>query len=100
MPSATRRFTFFEVKKVSMSINGKQLCADQILIVDLGLSGDKVLRTATHVFIGRGGGTGQYRVELHTIRVERGIDWTVALDSFRAHASANDGFYVQKVGLC
>lgn len=42
---------------------------------------------------------GNFRVEMHKIGVERGVNWSEAMEQFAEHNSENDGFYVSTVGL-
>jgi hypothetical protein len=64
----------------------------------LGIGGDNVQKLETRVFLGRRD-KGSYRVELHKVGVERGINWTDAFQLYCEHQRDQDGFYVSTVGL-
>uniref|UniRef100_A0A914W791 Uncharacterized protein n=1 Tax=Plectus sambesii TaxID=2011161 RepID=A0A914W791_9BILA len=67
-------------------------------IMDLGMGGDHVRKLETRVFMGRID-KGNFRVEMHKIGVERGVNWSEALEQFAEHNSEHDGFYESTVGI-
>lgn len=62
--------------------------------IDLGLSGDNVYKQETRVF---GAESTVNRVEMHKIGVERGINWSSAMDIYQKHTGDEDGFYASNV---
>lgn len=62
-------------------------------ILDLGTGCASVEKEETRVFLGRAE-AGSHRVELHTVRVERGLNWDEAWDIYLDHSEEGDGFYL------
>lgn len=64
----------------------------------MGVGGDNVRKLETRIFLGRMD-MSSYRVELHKVSVERGIEWNDIFQLYCEHKSDQDGFYVSTVGL-
>ncbi len=63
-------------------------------ILDVGLTEeDKVELVRTHTFM-RKHATGEAKIELHVLQVERGLSWQGAQDKWEELVGADEGFYL------
>ncbi len=87
-------FKYFSDTLAAIISNAKRAGTYDQGILDVGLTEeDTVELVKTHAFT-RKHATGQAKIELHQLQVERGLDWQGAQDKWEELVGAEEGFYL------
>ncbi|KAL8581237.1 hypothetical protein ACOMHN_038337 [Nucella lapillus] len=85
-------FEYFSNTLAAIILDAKRLGRWDMGILDLGSGQEIVKKLETKMFVG-GPATNPAKTELSSIQVERGMDWSSALNLWRKCKSVEEGFY-------